>query len=201
MNNTVFSTKPQDILNQNMFLGDPVSVSRYDIQKHKVFDNLTERQLSFFWRPEEIKLTEERKQFKELSKAEQHIFISNISYQILLDSIQGRAPVSTFLEICSLPDLENWIITWSFFETIHSRSYTYLLKNLFSDPSKVLDDITINQEIIKRAQSVSKHYDILKEHSTAPQQTRPCFSSVHVAALAQSSFSLNDQFSVSGPQE
>ena len=123
MKNTVFPIGKQDILNQNMFLGDPISVSRNDLPKHKIFDHLTETQMSYFWRPEEVKLTEERKQFKELSEVEQHIFISNLKYQTLLDSIQSRAPVSTFLEICSLPDLENWLIAWSFFETINSRSY------------------------------------------------------------------------------
>ena len=163
MKNTVFPIGKQDILNQNMFLGDPISVSRNDLPKHKIFDHLTETQMSYFWRPEEVKLTEERKQFKELSEVEQHIFISNLKYQTLLDSIQSRAPVSTFLEICSLPDLENWLIAWSFFETIHSRSYSYILKNLFSNPSEIFDDITVNEEIIKRAISVSEYYDKLKD--------------------------------------
>ncbi len=163
MKNTFFPLGKQDLLNQNMFLGNPVSVSRNDLLKHKVFDTLTEKQMSFFWKPEEVKLTEERKQFKELSEAEKHIFISNIQYQIILDALQSRCPCSTFLEICSLPEIENWIIAWSFFETIHSRSYTYIIKNLFSDPSKIFDDITSNEEIIKRAVSVSNHYDKLKD--------------------------------------
>jgi len=160
---SVFNTKLVDTLTQPMFLGEPVNISRNDIQKHKVFEKLVKDQTGQFWHPEEIKLTDDRKQFKELTPHEQHIFISNLKYQTLLDSIQGRAPCETFLEICSLPELENWIITWSFFETIHSRSYTHIMQNVFPDPSIIFDDIPVNEEIIARAIPISKHYDNLKE--------------------------------------
>lgn len=159
----IFEPKLINILEQNMFLGEAINVSRFDYQKHKIFETLRERQLSFFWRPEEIKLTDDRKQFKELTPHEQHIFTSNLKYQTLLDSVQGRAPNQTFLEICSLPELENWIVTWSFSETIHSASYTYILQNVYANPSEVLDDIPVNPEIIKRALAVTEHYDKLKD--------------------------------------
>lgn len=160
---TVFPIGEQNHQTQTMFLGDPISVSRNDNPKFKIFDTFVDKQMAFFWKPEEVKLTDERKQFKELSEAEKHIFLNNIKYQILLDSVQGRAPNLTFLEIASLPEIESWVSTWSFFEIIHSRSYTYILKNLFPDPSKVLDEITLDEEIINRALSISKHYDKLKE--------------------------------------
>ncbi|BDX06668.1 ribonucleotide-diphosphate reductase subunit beta [Planctobacterium marinum] len=144
-----------------MFFGHPVNVARYDQQKHPIFEKLIEKQISFFWRPEEVDVSKDRIDFQGLSESEKHIFVSNLKYQTLLDSVQGRSPNIAFLPIVSLPELETWIETWSFYETIHSRSYTHILRNLFSDPSDVFEDIVVNEEIKRRATDISKYYDDL----------------------------------------
>tara|TARA_R110001599_G_scaffold67109_3_gene189749 strand:- start:34915 stop:35997 length:1083 start_codon:yes stop_codon:yes gene_type:complete len=146
-----------------MFFGENVNVARYDQQKHPIFEKLIEKQLSFFWRPEEVDLSTDRKDFQRLEEHEQHIFLSNLKYQTLLDSVQGRSPNVALLPIVSLPELETWIETWSFSETIHSRSYTHIIRNIVNDPTKIFDDIVTNEEITKRADSVSKYYDRLIE--------------------------------------
>ncbi len=156
-----FCPTSNDSLNQFMFFGDNVSVSRYDIQRYPFFEKLIEKQLSFFWRPEEIDLTIDRNQFSNLSEQEKHIFISNIKYQTLLDSVQGRSPNVAFLPIASVPELETWIETWAFSETIHSRSYTHIIRTIFSNPSEVFDSIVEDSEIVKRATAVTENYDNL----------------------------------------
>ena len=161
-----FNQKSFDTFAQPMFFGEHVNVSRYDQQKYKIFEQLIEKQLSFFWRPEEVDLSNDRKDFAELPEHEKHIFLSNLKYQTLLDSIQGRSPNVAFLPIVSLPELETWIETWSFSETIHSRSYTHIIRNVISNPSEVFDDIINNENITKRAQSVTKYYDELIEATT-----------------------------------
>ena len=158
---TTFNKKDFNALKEPMFFGENVNVSRYDQQKHSVFENLIEKQLSFFWRPEEVDLSSDRKDFQNLPEHEKHIFISNLKYQTLLDSVQGRSPNVAFLPIVSIPELETWIETWSFSETIHSRSYTHIIRNILPDPSVVFNDIVGNSEIIKRAASVSQYYDDL----------------------------------------
>jgi ribonucleoside-diphosphate reductase beta chain len=144
-----------------MFFGNSVNVARFDKQKHEMFEKLTEKQLSFFWRPEEIDVSKDKIDFAKLLPNEKHIFISNLQYQILLDSVQGRSPSIAFLPIVSLPEVENWIETWSFSETIHSRSYTHIIRAIVSEPGVVFDDIMKTDEIIKRAESVSEKYDEL----------------------------------------
>ena len=129
---TTFSKLANDPLKEPMFFGNPVNVARYDQQRFEAFEKLIEKQLSFFWRPEEIDVSRDRIDFANLPDHEQHIFISNLKYQTLLDSIQGRSPNIALLPIVSLPELETWIETWSFSETIHSRSYTHILRNLFT---------------------------------------------------------------------
>ena len=137
------------------------TIQRYDTLKYKQFDQLTDKQLGFFWRPEEVDIYQDAKDFKALTDHEQHIFTSNLKRQILLDSVQGRAPAESFGSIVSLPELENWIITWTFSETIHSRSYTHIIRNVYSNPSKVFDELMDIQEIVDCADSISKYYDEL----------------------------------------
>jgi ribonucleoside-diphosphate reductase beta chain len=130
--------------------------------KYPWIDKLTERQLGFFWVPQEIDLSKDAIDFRErLTDNEQHVFTSNLKYQTLLDSVQGRAPTLAFGAICSLPELETWLQTWAFSETIHSRSYTHILRNVYTNPTEVLDSITLTPEILERAEAVTRDYDKL----------------------------------------
>ena len=158
---SVFTNKQIDATLQPCFFGDPVNIARYDKQRYNIFEKLTEKQLGFFWRPEEIDLSRDGKDFKALNDHEKHIFTSNLKRQILLDSVQGRAPSLAFLPVCSLPELETWIQTWAFYETIHSRSYTHIIRNVYSDPSRVFDEMLDIKEIGDCAADISKYYDHL----------------------------------------
>ncbi|MCP5335681.1 MAG: ribonucleotide-diphosphate reductase subunit beta [Oceanospirillaceae bacterium] len=154
-----FNRNEFDTFAQPMFFGEQVNVSRYDQQKYKIFEQLIEKQLSFFWRPEEVDLSKDRKDFQDLPEHEKHIFLSNLKYQTLLDSVQGRSPNVALLPVVSLPELETWIETWAFSETIHSRSYTHIIRNIIPNPATVFNDIIGNEHITRRAESVTRYYD------------------------------------------
>jgi len=150
-----------------MFLdpSGPVTVQRYETLKYRQFDKLTDKQLGFFWRPEEIDIMRDAKDFKELTDFEQHIFTSNLKRQILLDSVQGRSPTLAFLPLVSIPELETWITTWAFNETVHSRSYTHIIRNIYSNPSEIFDGLMDIEPIVNCAKDISKHYDALIDAS------------------------------------
>ena len=156
---TVFNTEDVDTKKQPMFFGAPLGVQRYDNFKYPAFENLTKQQLGYFWRPEEVSLQKDRGDYQELRPEQKHIYTSNLKYQIMLDSVQGRAPGMAFLPYCSLPELESCMEVWSFMEMIHSRSYTYIIKNVYSNPSEVFDTIIKDERILERAASVTKSYD------------------------------------------
>ena len=162
VNNRTDHTKVKMFLDPS---GGP-TIQRYDQLKYKSFDKLTDSQLGFFWRPEEVDIYQDAKDFKALTDHEKHIFTSNLKRQILLDSVQGRAPVEAFNPIVSLPEMENWIQTWTFSETIHSRSYTHIIRNVYSNPSKVFDELMDIAPIVDCADSISKYYDELIEMSS-----------------------------------
>lgn len=158
---STFNQTKNNQLKEPMFLGQSVNVARYDQQKYEIFEKLIEKQLSFFWRPEEVDVSSDRIDYNRLPEHEKHIFISNLKYQTLLDSIQGRSPNVALLPLVSLPELETWIETWSFSETIHSRSYTHIIRNIVNDPSVIFDDIVENEHILKRAKDIAHYYDKL----------------------------------------
>ncbi len=166
MHYSIFTQTKNNALVEPMFFGQPVNVARYDQQKHPIFEQLIEKQLSFFWRPEEIDVSRDRMDFGNLSTHEQHIFLSNLKYQTLLDSIQGRSPNVVLLPLVSIPELETWIETWSFSETIHSRSYTHIIRNVVNDPSVIFDDIMDNEHILARAKDIAFYYDDLHESAS-----------------------------------
>ena len=156
---TVFNSQEVDTKKQPMFFGAPLGVQRYDSYKYPIFERLTNTQLGYFWRPEEVSLQKDRSDYQTLRPEQKHIFTSNLKYQVMLDSVQGRGPGMAFSPYCSLPELEGCIGVWEFMEQIHSRSYTHIIKNVYSDPSEVFDTILKDDRILERAESVTSAYN------------------------------------------
>jgi ribonucleoside-diphosphate reductase beta chain len=163
---TVFNDKKVDTKKQPMFFGAPLGMQRYDEYKYPDFDKLTQTQLGYFWRPEEVSLQKDRADYKTLNEQQKHIYTSNLKYQILLDSVQGRGPGMAFSPYCSLPELEGCMGVWEFMEQIHSRSYTHIIKNVYSDPAEVFDAVLDDDKIMDRAKSVCKAYNEFIEVAT-----------------------------------
>tara|TARA_A200000113_G_scaffold134355_1_gene120850 strand:+ start:1287 stop:2435 length:1149 start_codon:yes stop_codon:yes gene_type:complete len=159
MGKTVFNRKNVDFTKEYMFFGADQNTQRYDVFKYPEFDKLNQTMLGYFWRPEEVSLQKDRGDYAEFTDEQKHIFTSNLKYQTLLDSVQGRGPCLAFLPYCSNPELESCIVCWDFQETIHSRSYTHIVKNVYPDPAEVFDTILTDEKIVERANSVCKHYD------------------------------------------
>jgi len=156
---TVFNTEECDTKKQPMFFGKPLGIQRYDSYKYPVFEKLTTQMLGYFWRPEEVSLQKDRGDYQSLSPEQKHIFTSNLKYQVLLDSVQGRGPGMAIQPYCSLPELVGAMGVWEFMEMIHSRSYTYISKNVYPDPAEVFDTILDDKKILDRAKSVTEAYD------------------------------------------
>jgi len=156
---TVFNKSHIDTKKQPMFFGAPLGVQRYDSYKYPIFEKLTQQQLGYYWRPEEVSLQKDRADYQKLTSEQKHIFTSNLKYQIMLDSVQGRGPGMAFIPYCSLPELEACMTIWETMEMIHSRSYTYIIKNIYPDASEVFDTILDDDNIISRSETVTNAYN------------------------------------------
>lgn len=170
MKETVFNVEKKDF-NQYMFFGEKPSISRYDVLVHPIFDKLTEKQKGFFWQPQEIDVNKDNKDFKMLTEAEKFIFTEVLSYQTMLDSVQNRSPALALLPHCSIPELESCITWWCAFEQIHAASYAYIIRNVYSNPTEIFDNINYNQDIIERAKNTIKYYDDFLNSSVAYRES------------------------------
>lgn len=157
----ILNTREVDFTKEPMFFGQPLGIQRFDKFKYPIFDKLTERQMGLFWRPQEVSLQKDRNDYAQLRPEHKFIFTSNLKYQTMLDSVQGRGPLATLGPIISLPELEACVTAWQFFEQIHSRSYTHIIKNLYPNPEEIFDSILSDPMIMARAKSVTQAYDHL----------------------------------------
>lgn len=157
---TIFNTKNIDPMTQPLFLGKDLGVQRYDILKYPVFKDLDSRQMMNFWRPEEIELKKDRADFQTLTDNEKFIFTSNLKYQTMLDSVICRG-VPTLLGFVTNTELEACLMTWQFFEKIHSQSYSYIIQNVYSDSKDVFGGIYEDEQIVKRAKGAIQDYNNL----------------------------------------
>ena len=160
---TVFNKNKVDFTKEFMFFGEDGNTQRYDVFRYPEYDKLNQTMLGYFWRPEEVSLQKDRADYQDFREEQKHIFTSNLKYQTLLDSVQGRGPCLAFLPYCSNPELESCIVCWDFQETIHSRSYTHIVKNVYANPGEVFDTILEDKEILARAESVTREYDKFNE--------------------------------------
>ena len=156
---SVFEKQEKSHMNSLMFFDGGVDIARYDQVQNPALEKITEKMLGFYWRPEEVDVSKDRSDFANLTDFEKHIFTSNLKRQILLDSVQGRGPTETFMPAASVPEIEPLVMAWAFFETIHSRSYTHIIRNIYANPSKVFDEMLDIEEIVDCAKDISGYYD------------------------------------------
>ena len=159
-------TKQTNYLKRKMFLDveGPVTVQRFEEVKYPKLAKFEELARGFFWVPEEISLTKDKMDHKDASDAVKHIFTSNLLRQTALDSIQGRAPSQIFSPVISIPELEALVSNWSFFETnIHSKSYSHIIRNVYSVPKDEFNKIHETKEIVEMSASIGRYYDKLHE--------------------------------------
>ena len=179
-------SKHTNYLQRKMFLdaAGPVTVQRFEETKYNKLAKFEQEQRGFFWVPEEISLTKDANDFKEASDTVRHIFTSNLLRQTALDSIQGRAPVQVFSPVCSLPELEALVMVWSFMETnIHSRSYSHIIRNIYSVPKEMFNTIHDTKEIVDMASSVGNYYDALHMINCRKELGEKVTEEEHVRAI------------------
>ncbi|WP_426416485.1 class Ia ribonucleoside-diphosphate reductase subunit beta [Aestuariirhabdus sp. LZHN29] len=166
MRYTTFNTHKHDQLKEPMFLGQPVNVLRFDEQRYPIFERLTDKQLSFFWRPEEIDVSKDRLDFQSLPEHERHIFLANLRFQTLADAAAGRSIAMATLPAVSLPELEAMYELFAAVESaIHSKSYSHIIRNVFDNPTEIFDGIIEIEEIVERSTQICRYYDDLIEYT------------------------------------
>lgn len=154
----LINLKEVDHTKEPIFFGEELNLERYDRFRYPNYFEMFRNQIRAFWTPEEVDVTKDKLEYKTLTDHEKFIFTSNLKYQILLDSVQARG-IPHLTENLSNPEVEAFCSWWAAFEQLHSYSYTHVIKNVYSNPSEIFDNILNNDKIINRTVSVTKHYD------------------------------------------
>ena len=148
-----------------LVFGDTVEIQRYDNPVFPKYIKWDDRANNLFWRESVIDLSKDKHDFKKLASELKHIFVSNISRQVVLDSKQGMEPLLCFGPIASQPEIQTALTTWTFFENIHSRSYTHILRAIYDNPTPVMDSIMTNEEILKCHKDIGQYYEELDSYN------------------------------------
>lgn len=159
MTHSLYSTELIDFKREPIFFGKGRGTQRYEDPKYKFFDKLATDMWKLHWTPEEFDLTKDNIDYNNSPTHETHLFTSNIKSQIFNDSLQGRALMQTFGQICTNPEVEDCLNKISCFEGVHSRSYTHILRNLFSKPEVIFDEMVNDPMIQKRGRTMTYYYD------------------------------------------
>lgn len=188
--NEIFDTTKVDFTQQPIFFGNGRNLQRFDIVKYPWMLKSAERMRSLFWIPQEISLTKDRNDYKnKLQKSEKFILSKNLSRQIVLDSVQGRSILLTLGQITNLPEFENALLNWEYFEgAIHSESYTYILQNVYDNVSDefntILDDELITKHAKTITEDINRLYDLIIKYQVDRKVTKELLIGVAKALIS-----------------
>ena len=159
----LYQNEKTETTEQPLFFGCARNTQRFDKVKYEFLDKLNVRMQSFFWRPEEISMKKDKVDFNEFcSDTEKFIVTTQLQKLVMLDSLQGRGPILTFSQLTTNPEFENCMLTWEFFEgAIHSRSYSYNVEQVYSNPSEVFDESWKNKILLKHTDTIVDEYNKL----------------------------------------
>lgn len=188
---TVLNKNNYNLNSQPMFLGKELGLQRFDIIKYPVFRDLNLKMQSFFWRPSEINLINDRTQYENMSEVERFVFTENLQFQTMGDSLLSRS-IDAIKKYVSSPELEYCFTTHAFFECIHSESYTWILQNIVNNPAEFFDSILENTNIVNRAEDITKSFDDLLGKSETDSDIRETiFKAILSLQIAEGIFFYN----------
>jgi len=158
---SIYNPQKIDFSKEKLFFGAGKNSQRFDVLKYPILDKSNDTQQGFDWKHDEIPLGKDTKDFKtKANEAQKWVIEKTFQKLIFLDSVQGRGPVMIFGQIATLPELENVINVWQYFEgNKHSRTYTEILRALYSNPDEIFNQAFEVQELQKIASDIGGVYE------------------------------------------
>lgn len=153
-------------MSQPLFLGEGRNISRLDLQLEPHISKMTADAIGKLWFAGDFSPSKDAKDHLACGAGLNRLFMKNIKFQTLLDSLAARSVAEVFLPITTNPQLESWWYQHAFFENnIHSQSYADILKGLPVDAKAIFDDIMINPAILARADSIVACFEDTVQHN------------------------------------
>lgn len=159
LNENVFNTQKTDYDVPNLLLGERMGLID-SVNRHfpKIWDLY--KKLKFLdWDENEFDFTLCNAEFKSCSRSEYDMMIKTLAWQWEADSVVGRkvAPiVSAFVTSSEL------LVAWyrvSDNETLHSLTYSEIVRNSFDDPSVIFNEVLAISESFERLETLTEVFD------------------------------------------
>ena len=168
MSNHLFNPNPIDFTKSALFLDEAGrNISRLDLNIEAHISKATADALGKLWFSGDFSPSKDGKDYISCDPSLQNLFMKNLKFQTLLDSLAARSVAEVFLPITTSPHLSSWWYQHAFFEdNIHSLSYADILKGLPVDAKAIFDDIMVNPAILARAKSIVACFEDTVKHNS-----------------------------------
>lgn len=188
----LFNTNPIDFAKEPLFLGTGRNITRLDLVIEPHISKMSSDAIGKMWFAGDFSPTKDGKDYISNTKELNTLFMKNLKFQTLLDSLAARSVAEVFIPITTNPMLENWWYQHAFFECcIHSQSYADILKALPVDAKAVFDDIMVNPAILARASSIVNCFEDTVKHNARMVLNLDYDKEAHKVSIVLSLFALN----------
>ncbi len=156
-NNKGFETNKYPLfLGEDLGLFDTINVAYPELE------DLYQKQVSQIWNENEVSLSQDKQDMINAPKDVVDLMVKTVSWQFLADSVASKSIAGLLMRYVTNSELEGMINAWSFFETIHARTYSHIVKQTVVNPNQVLRDTYNNVDIVSRSAAIVKAFDQLE---------------------------------------
>ena len=125
-----------DVLKRRMIGGNTTNLNDYNNLKYTWASEWYRQAMNNFWIPEEINLSQDIKDYPNLSPAERKAYDKILSFLVFLDSIQ-TANLPCVGEYITANEVNLCLNIQTFQECVHSQSYSYMLDTICSPDERM----------------------------------------------------------------
>jgi len=179
-----------------LFLGESLGFTDTINQPYPILDTLYQRQVGQLWNELEVDLTQDRQDMINADPKVVDLMVKTIMYQMLADSIASRSITGVLLDYVTNSDLEALYNVIAFFESIHARTYSHIVKQTFVDPNKALQEGYANTQVIKRGDSFKTAFDNLINVEYGSEETEELLYVALVALYILESLNFMASFAI-----
>lgn len=181
-----------------LFLGQQLGVIDTINVQYPKLEELYQKQLSQIWSEFEISLEQDKMDMLNVPKATRELMVKTIMFQTSADSCACRSIVEILGKYISNSELLNLVTLQTFFEVIHARTYSHIIKQTFTDPSDMLEELYNEANVLRRLEPIVKAFDEISNlpEDATEKQKRQAIIKTMVALFALEAISFMASFAV-----
>ncbi len=162
-----------ELTKRRMINGNTTNLNDFNNMKYAWVSDWYRQAMNNFWIPEEINLSQDVKDYRNLSEKEKIAYDKILSFLIFLDSIQ-TANLPHVGEYITANEVNLCLTIQAFQEAVHSQSYSYMLDTICSPEERtaILYQWKDDEHLLKRNKFIGDIYNDFQEDQSTYQLVR-----------------------------